>query len=190
VSFQKYRKQQLRLLTNHIGVYALCDLDKVPIYIGKSLDGIRTRVARHLTSARSDVIANRQLDVWEIAYVWAWPAPLETKETITNLEEFLISHHHSQSPLVNGKIPNALEPEVIIPAREEVIILPEDEIIKRKDPLLRLPRQINHFSNLFSHALEVKDNADVRRALETHFSRLKIYYAGFMGTQVEAEPDV
>ena len=30
-------------------------------------DGIRSRVARHLTSARSDIIANRQIDVWEIA---------------------------------------------------------------------------------------------------------------------------
>jgi len=74
-----------------------------------------------------------------------------------------------------------------------VIVLPEDEIIKRKDPLLRLPRQIDHFSNLFSHALEVKDNVDVRRALETHFSRLKTYYHGFMGTQIESseeEPDI
>jgi excinuclease UvrABC nuclease subunit len=64
---QSHRSKVLGGLTNEIGVYALCDLDQVPIYVGQSVDGIRTRVRRHLTSARSDVIANRQIDVWEIA---------------------------------------------------------------------------------------------------------------------------
>jgi GIY-YIG catalytic domain len=177
---------QLRSLTAEIGVYALCDLDRVPIYIGKSTDGIRARVRRHLTSARSDVIANRQLDVWEIAYVLAWPTPGADKNTIKTLEEYLISHYHSESPLVNGKIPSQSQMDVMIPAVEEVVVLPVDEISKRKDPLLRLPRQIEHFSSLFSHALEVKDNADVRRALETHFSRLQNYYKGFMETRIES----
>lgn len=51
----------------------LCDLDEVPIYVGKSIDGIRNGVRRHLTSARSDTIAKRRLDVWEVAFVWAYP---------------------------------------------------------------------------------------------------------------------
>ena len=36
-----YRTTQLRSLTNEIGVYALCDLDEVPVYVGQSVDGIR-----------------------------------------------------------------------------------------------------------------------------------------------------
>jgi hypothetical protein len=36
---------------------------------------VRKRVRRHLTGARSDIIANRQLDVWEVAFVDAWPLP-------------------------------------------------------------------------------------------------------------------
>jgi len=79
---QKYRTDQLKQLTAEIGVYALCDLDNVPIYLGQSKDAIRSRVRRHLTSARSDVIANRQIDVWEIAYVWAWPMPGKTRFVI------------------------------------------------------------------------------------------------------------
>ena len=59
-----FRKNAVRTLTNQIGVYVLADLDNVPIYVGQSKDGIRSRVARHLTSARSDIIANRQIDVW------------------------------------------------------------------------------------------------------------------------------
>ena len=68
-----FRHRAVRTLTNRIVCYVLCDLDEVPIYVGQSVDGIRTRVRRHLTSARSDIIANRQIDVWEIAYVWAYP---------------------------------------------------------------------------------------------------------------------
>jgi hypothetical protein len=68
-----YRRKQVGTLTNRIGCYVLCDLDQVPLYVGQSRDGIRARVNRHLTSARSDIIANRQVDVWEIAWVWAYP---------------------------------------------------------------------------------------------------------------------
>lgn len=64
-----FRRRALRTLTNVVGCYVLCDLDAVPIYVGQSVDGIRKRVNRHLTSARSDIIANRQVDVWEIAWV-------------------------------------------------------------------------------------------------------------------------
>jgi excinuclease UvrABC nuclease subunit len=62
-----FRRKALRALTNQIGSYVVCDLDMVPIYVGQSVDGIRKRVNRYLSSARSDIIANRQIDVWEIA---------------------------------------------------------------------------------------------------------------------------
>ena len=68
-----FHDQACRSITNETGVYVLCDLDQVPLYVGQSKDGIRSRVRRHLTSARSDVIANRQVDIWEVAYVMAYP---------------------------------------------------------------------------------------------------------------------
>lgn len=64
-----FRRAACERITNEIGVYALCDLDGIPIYVGQSVDGVRARVRRHLTSARSDIIANRQVDVWEAAWV-------------------------------------------------------------------------------------------------------------------------
>src|ERR1700730_95109 len=45
-----FRRKAVRTLTNEIGCYVLCDLDGVPIYVGQSVDGIRSRVHRHLTS--------------------------------------------------------------------------------------------------------------------------------------------
>ena len=82
-----FRSTALGELTDEKGVYALCDLDFVPIYIGQSKDGIRTRVRRHLTSARSDVIANRHLDVWEISQVWAWEVPIVHGSEVDSAQE-------------------------------------------------------------------------------------------------------
>ena len=175
------RKRELRTLTSEIGVYALCDLDLIPIYVGRSTDGIRRRVHRHLTSARSDVIANRQLDVWEISQVWAWPMPGATEDDVNSVETFLIHQFNSSSPLVNGKLPEPIQsPPNAIPNREVVSIMPEEERLARLDSLRRLPRQVEHLNSLFSHILEVKNNAEQRRMLRVHFSRLKAYYENFM----------
>jgi len=80
----KFRAKLVKEIPKEIGVYALCDLDDIPVYVGQSVDGIQSRVRRHLTSARSDIIANRQVDVWEIAYVWAWP--VTDRNIISQLE--------------------------------------------------------------------------------------------------------
>ena len=47
-----FRRKAVRTLTNKIGCYVLCDLDQVPIYVGQSVDSIRSRVNSHLTSAQ------------------------------------------------------------------------------------------------------------------------------------------
>src|SRR5882757_2455835 len=98
-----FRHRAVRTLTNEIGCYVLCDLDEVPIYVGRSVDSIRARVNRHLTSARSDIIANRQIDVWEIAWVWAYP--VAKLQDIQPLENALFHAFHSKSALMNGKVP-------------------------------------------------------------------------------------
>src|SRR5436853_7652662 len=97
-----YRNRAASLLPRATGVYALCDLDEVPIYVGKSVDAINARVRRHLTSARSDVIANRQIDVWEIAFVWAWP--VSNKKKMLTLEDHIFADFNSSNALVNGKL--------------------------------------------------------------------------------------
>lgn len=177
---QKYRSDELRNLTNEWGVYALCDLDNVKIYVGQSVDGIRTRVRRHLTSARSDVIANRLLDVWEVAYVSAWPMPNSTKDEITNLESYLFHQYNSQVPLMNGSVPTEPTSAPDIPDEQVIQVLPDPEIEIRRTPSLRLPRQISQFQSLFDYILEVKNNEQQRRALVAHFDRLNRYYENFV----------
>jgi GIY-YIG catalytic domain len=167
-----------------MGVYALCDLDEVPIYVGKSTDGIRKRVRRHLTSARSDIIANRQVDVWEIAYVWAWPCV--DQANIPPLEAFLFHQHDAKSPLMNGTIPaDPGQLPFAAPEKERVQLLPSEEIGIRLDPSRRLPRQSQFYFQLVDHILNVKDNQQLRRSLRSHFDRLIRYHQRFIGNILE-----
>lgn len=172
-----YRKAALANLTNATGVYALCDLDQTPIYIGQSEDGIRARVNRHLTSARSDIIANRQVDVWEIAWVWAWPTDPQNTPA---LESHMFHMFDSQKTLMNGTIPARSGEAVNIPPKSVVQIMHQDEIKARLDPVLRLPRQIEHYGRLVDQVLIVKDSAQMRRSLRAHFERLQIYHHSFL----------
>ncbi|GMN13846.1 GIY-YIG nuclease family protein [Altererythrobacter sp. MTPC7] len=175
-----FRAKALSELTNAIGVYALCDLDHVPIYIGQSTDGIRSRVQRHLTSARSDVIANRQIDVWEIASVKAWP--VDAVEQINTLENGLFNHFHVQSPLMNGAVLASSVGFQFAECEETVMVLSEQEIARRKEPEARLPRQIQHYLRLVDHFLNVKSSKEMAVALDVHFARLKKYHEQFLDT--------
>lgn len=180
-SIQQYRAQQASLLPTPIGVYALCDLDEVPVYVGQSLDGIRKRVRRHITSARSDIIANRQVDVWEIAYVWAWPC--ESQDAINSLEAFLFHQFNAQKPLMNGTIP--VHPETLLfpsPEKARIQIMSDEEIDIRRNPSRRLPRQSQFYFQLVDHILNVKDSPELRRSLSAHFDRLSSYHQRFIGS--------
>jgi hypothetical protein len=172
---QKYRKKQMKALTNKVGVYALCDLDGIPIYVGQSTDGIQSRVRRHLTSARSDIIANRQIDPWEIAFVQAYP--VDRLKDIPLLEASLFAKFHQQKPLMNGSIPVA-EGRLLkrLPKAAEIIqMMPDEELKVRKEPAFRFPRQIEHIGRLVDHILTVKDSPQLRRSLVAHFDRLDAY---------------
>ncbi len=175
-----FRKTALRVLTDKIGVYVLCDLDEVPIYVGKSVVGIRSRVNRHLTSARSDIIANRQIDVWEIAYVKAWP--VKKNKEIVYLEAVLFNIFNTKNTLMNGSIPSLTGkmPNQIPSPAQTVQVMSDADIKIRRDPMLRLPRQIEHIGRLVDHILSVKDSAQLRQSLAAHFKRLDAYRRAFL----------
>nr|WP_316653647.1 GIY-YIG nuclease family protein [uncultured Gellertiella sp.] len=177
----KFRKNAVSSLTNEIGVYVLADLDNVPIYVGQSKDGIRSRVARHQTSARSDIIANRQIDVWEIAYVWAFP--VTDKAEIDELEAVLFNHYDPKSQLMNGAlIPCNLAALPPLPKPTDIVqVMSNAEIEDRKQPEQRLPRQASHYAQLVGHFLAVKNSAQIARAMDAHFDRLKKYHYSLFG---------
>lgn len=184
----EYRRRAVRTLTNQIGCYVLCDLNDVPIYVGQSRDGIRARVNRHLTSARSDIIANRQVDVWEIAYVWAYPVAMIVE--IAPLEDALFHAFHGKSALMNGKVPAAPMVASVIPNPAQVVqVMSDDEIAEKLDPALRLPRQAEHYSQIVGHFLAVKNSKEIAGAIEAHFQRLQKYHRALLGQGQDIEGD-
>jgi hypothetical protein len=183
-----FRRRAVRTLTNDIGCYVLCDLDQVPIYVGQLIDGIRSRVNRHLTSARSDIIANRQIDVWEIAWVWAYPA--KDRAEISSLEDALFHEFHRRSAMMNGKVPKpptdrskSSEPS------QKVQVMSDAEIAEKKDPALRLPRQAEHCSQIVGHFLAVKNSREIAGAIQANFEQLQKYHQQLLGLAVEVEGD-
>ncbi len=183
-----FRRRQLRSLTNQIGCYVLCDLDQVPIYVGQSRDGIRSRVNRHLTSARSDIIANRQVDVWEIAYVWAYP--VAHVDEMGPLEDALFHCYHPASALMNGKVPAPPPEGFSIPEPAQVLcVMAEDEISEKLDPALRLPRQAEHYSQIVGHFLAVKNSRQIAGAMEAHFQRLQRYHRELLNLAADVDGD-
>jgi hypothetical protein len=123
----------------------------------------------------SDVIANRQIDVWEIAYVLCWP--VEKKSWLNPLESHLFHLFHPKSPLMNGSIPAKMGPLTFaVQDPVEIQLLPDEEIKDRLRTERRLPRQAKHFSELLDHFLNVKDAKELLLALQAHFSRLSKYF--------------
>lgn len=169
-----FRRNALKGLTNQIGVYVICDLDEVPIYVGQSVGGIRARVRRHMTSARTDIIANRQVDVWEIAWIWAYP--VDDKTQIPDLEATLFQAFHARSKLFNGSILRSAGAAGVVPHwTQRVQVLSDDDIASRRDPAQRLPRQASHYAAIVSHFVTVKNSDEIARAIEAHFERLQKY---------------
>lgn len=170
-----FRDDALRKLTNEIGCYVVADLDNIPIYVGQSTDGIRSRVRRHLTSARSDIVANRQIDVWEIAFVWAYP--VSSRDEINLLENALFHFFDARSRLMNGSIPTRSEVDLPVSDASEIIrVLSEEDVAERISPEIRLPRQATHYARLVDHYLVVKRSPQIARAMDAHFERLQRYH--------------
>lgn len=174
----KYRAEQVKQVPAQIGVYALCDLDEIPIYVGQSKDGIRNRVRRHLTSARSDVIANRQLDVWEVAFVWGWS--VEHPEMLDPLESHLFHLFNDTNTLMNGSVPEQVQINFQMPDRIRVQLMTDEEILTRQAPERRLPRQAAQFGQLLDHILNIKDSSELKNSLTAHYQRLSSNYEQFL----------
>lgn len=152
------------------------------------MDGIRSRVNRHLTSARSDIVANRQVDVWEIAWVWAYP--VKEKSEIGPLEDALYHRFNEASALMNGKVPKKPEVSIGVPEPvQKLQVMSDSEIAEKKDPALRLPRQAEHYTQIVGHFLAVKNSKEIAGAIQAHFARLTRYHQRLLGLATEVEGD-
>lgn len=54
-------------------MYGFFDYDGEPIYVGQTSEKLSTRLNRHLTNQRTDAVAMRILDIFEVAELRMWP---------------------------------------------------------------------------------------------------------------------
>jgi hypothetical protein len=113
-----------------------------------------------------------------------------TKEEINPLEALLYHFFNPQSQLMNGKVPpmpSSLE-NIPEPA-QKVQVMNEKEILLKRDPVQRLPRQAAHYAQIVGHFLEVKESKEIARAMAAHFQRLARYHETLLGIGASVAAD-
>ena len=72
---------------------------------------------------------------------------------------------------------------------QRVQVMNEAEILAKRDPVQRLPRQGAHYAQIVGHFLEVKDSKQIARAMAAHFQRLARYHQTLLGIADPTVPD-
>lgn len=164
------------------GVYLFSDYDGEPIYVGQTREQLRTRIRRHLTNQRTDAVAMRVLDPFEVAAIEMWPfwdLHEETDEIIKDTldrAEFTVYQQALADSLFNavlneGDIPEAELIELPNSVRGE--ILPGASRTKREHPDIRIARRARTIADLARVISERKVQSGIRRTLWVQAQRLE-----------------
>ncbi|MWJ12819.1 GIY-YIG nuclease family protein [Clavibacter michiganensis] len=154
-----------RWLDARWGVYAFYDYDGEPIYVGQTNERLRTRIRRHLTNQRTDAVAMRILDVFEVAAVEVWPIwdletiPGSNSEAKVRLNSYEYSAYLSAieksrfNAILNEKIP-PVSPRVDMPESLRWELIDARTRAERGHPDIRLARRAETISRLAAVARE------------------------------------
>ncbi|CAN5266420.1 hypothetical protein BH20ACT13_BH20ACT13_01040 [soil metagenome] len=191
-----------RILGNaRYGIYAFYDYDGEPIYVGQTNEQLRVRVRRHLTNQRTDAVAMRVLDVFEVAEIELWPlwdlegetdaraakARLDAVEYSAYVRAIQSSQFRA---ILNEKIP----PESLsleLPQSYRFDLRGQTAIAERTHPDTRIARRAETISRLAAVARERGEVSDgLRRVLVVQAIRLTYLAAArYAETQGRAAPD-
>ncbi|MCV7193066.1 GIY-YIG nuclease family protein [Mycolicibacterium brumae] len=169
------------------GVYAFYDYDGEPIYVGQTNERLSVRIGRHLTNQRTDVVAMRILDPFEVAEVQVWPlwdlegvgrghpgfaaarARLDACEHTAYAQAIEGSRFGA---ILNEKIPPRAEPVELPPSLRRPIL--DSEVRKeRGHPDIRIARRAENISRLAAVARERGEVSEgLRRVLVIQAVRL------------------
>ena len=144
-----------------IGVYIFYDFDGEPIYVDQTTEDFATRIGRHLRGQRSDTIAYRILDPFEVAemelfpaeYVrnlTDWRAKIDAIEYSVYLHAIRESKYHA---ILNEKIPPIYE-LVELPVSYRFTLIPEDMREDREHPNVRIARRAETLARVAAVAHE------------------------------------
>ncbi|WP_084612447.1 GIY-YIG nuclease family protein [Thermocrispum municipale] len=186
------------------GCYAFYDYDGEPIYVGQTNEQLRVRVRRHLTNQRTDAVAMRILDIFEVAELQLWPlwqyegVSSKTKEAFAAAQNHLNAVEYSAylqairesrfKAILNEKIP-PVSPPVELPPSRRFKLITEETRHDRGHPDVRIARRAETISRLSAVAHERGEVSDgLRRVLVIQAVRLA-YLAAVRLAYVEGRPE-
>lgn len=165
------------------GVYAFFDYDGEPIYVGQSYENVAGRIGRHLTGQRSDAVAKRVLDPFEVAEIEIWPfwdldpkADREgAKDTLLAAEYTVFTMLEEQSrfnAVLNEDRP-AETRRISLPQSVRFKVVPEDVFQRRRHADVRIAQRASTLSDLANviSRREIK-SPGIRRTLLTQAKRI------------------
>lgn len=186
------------------GCYAFYDYDGEPIYIGQTNERLRVRVRRHLTNQRTDAVAMRILDVFEVAELELWPlwefedvtkrrdavrfAAAQKRLDAIEYTAYLDAIDASRfKAILNEKIPPVSAITPLPPSLRAQLISPETRA-DRGHPDVRIARRAETVSRLAAVAHERGEVSDgLRRVLVIQAVRLA-YISAARLADVEGRP--
>jgi hypothetical protein len=179
------------------GIYAFYDYDGEPIYVGQTNERLRTRIRRHLTNQRTDAVAMRVLDIFEVAEVEMWPLwdlESQTKEVAqSRLDQVEYSAYVAAiknsrfRAILNEKIP-PVSSMVELPQSFRFSLVADEPLDERRHPDVRLARRAETISRLAAVARERGEVSDgLRRVLVVQAVRLT-YLSAARLAEARGEP--
>lgn len=182
------------------GVYAFFDYDDEPIYVGQTHERLSTRLNRHLTNQRTDAVAMRILDIFEVAKVRMWPlwnlqaVSAKDKDTKRQLDAYEYSAYLDAiknskfGAILNEKIPPLSDP-VELPQSYTFPLISEQTRLERGHADVRIARRAETVARLAAVAHERGEVSEgLRRVLVIQAVRLA-YIAAVRLAEVQGRPE-
>lgn len=166
------------------GVYAFYDYDGEPIYVGQTMERMRTRIRRHLTNQRTDAVAMNVLDPFEVAEIEMWPLwDLQgKKKSDPEVKAILPAAEYTayQRLVAASQFGAMLNEKDIAPAKPIELpesirrrIIPDSIYTLRKHPDTRIARRASTIAALARVISERQVSKGLRRTLVTQARRLE-----------------
>ena len=166
------------------GIYAFYDYDGEPIYVGQTNEKLRVRVQRHLTNQRTDAVAMRILDLFEVAEIELWPvwdlegvprSDAAARKRLDSLEytAYLDAIENSRfKAILNEKIPPVSSRTTMPPSLRGGLI-DEQTMEERSHPDIRIARRAETIARLAAVTRERGEVSEgLRRVLVVQAVRL------------------
>ncbi|MCY3921908.1 MAG: GIY-YIG nuclease family protein [Chloroflexi bacterium] len=165
------------------GVYAFFDYDGEPIYVGQTYENIANRIGRHLTGQRTDAVAKRILDPFEVAEIAIWPFwDLDPKADREGAKDVLLAAEYTVFTMLEKQsrfnaVLNEDRPaetrRISLPQSLRFKIVPDEVFQRRRHADVRIAQRASTLSDLANviSKREIK-SPGIRRTLLTQAKRI------------------